>query len=214
MNYAVLGTGTVGRTIASRLVDLGHPVRMGSRRADHPDARAWADAAGPLASVGTFADAAAWGEVVVNCTAGAASLAALHAAGARNLAGKVLIDIANPLDFSRGFPPTLSVTNDDSLGEQIQRAFPEARVVKTLNTLNARLMVDPGRLPGPHDVFLSGDDPTAKAQVAELLRAFGWASIVDLGGIDTARGTEAWLLLWVRLYGALGTADFNLRLVR
>lgn len=213
MKIAVLGTGMVGKAIGTKLAALGHEVRMGSRTADNEAAAAWAAGAG--ASHGTFADAAAFGEAVFNCASGAHTMDALRAAGEQNLAGKVLVDIANPLDFSQGFPPTLSVSNTDSLGEQVQRAFPAARVVKTLNTMNCNLMVDPSLLPGEHAVFLSGDDATAKGAVDGWLREwFGWRQVVDLGDISTARGTEAWLLLWVRLYGALGTPQFNVRIVR
>jgi hypothetical protein len=213
MRIAVLGTGTVGRTIASKLVTLENAVRMGSRTPENPSAAAWVAATGPGASQGTFADAATWGEAVWNCTSGRASIDALAAAGAEALEGKVLVDLSNPLDFSRGFPPTLSVCNDDSLAERIQRAFPAAKVVKTLNTCNAALMVDPARLPGDHAVFLSGDDAGAKATVEGWLRAFGWRQVIDLGDLSTARGTEMWLPLWVRLYGKLGHADFNLSIV-
>jgi len=152
---------------------------------------------------------------VLNCTAGMASLDALGAAGEEHLADKLLIDVANSLDFSGGMPPSLSVMGDDSLGEQIQRAFPEARVVKALNTMNAQVMVDPGRVPGDHDAFICGDDEDAKRQVRELLGSFGWedGSIVDLGDITAARGTEAYVLLWLRLYGAFGTGDLNVKVV-
>jgi predicted dinucleotide-binding enzyme len=216
MKVAVLGTGTVGKTIATKLVSLGHEVTMGSRTADNEDATAWVSDAGGGAGQGTFADAAAAGELIVNCTAGAASLDALRAAGEQNLAGKVLIDVANPLDFSQGMPPTLSVTNTDSLAEQIQRAFPDAKVVKSLNTINTGVMVDPGRVPGEHDVFLCGDDEDAKGEVRELLHSFGWPedAVVDLGDLSAARGTEAYLLLWLRLMGTLETADFNIKVVR
>ena len=216
MKIAVLGTGMVGNTIASKLVALGHEVRMGARDAGNDKARAWAGGAGAGASHGTFADAAAFGELVFNCTAGAGSLAALEQAGAANLRGKVLVDLANPLDFSKGMPPSLFVSNTDSLGEQIQRAFPETRVVKTLNTINCEVMVDPARVAGAeHDVFVSGNDAGAKGQVTEILRGwFGWKHVTDLGDITTARGTEAYLLLWIRLWGATGTPDFNVRIVR
>ncbi|MCX4242388.1 NADPH-dependent F420 reductase [Paraliomyxa miuraensis] len=215
MKIAVLGTGTVGQQIGSKLVALGHEVMMGSRTAGGDKATAWAQQAGKGASEGTFAEAAAFGEQVWNCTAGGASLQALQAAGAQNLAGKILVDLSNPLDFSKGFPPTLSVCNDDSLGEQIQRAFPEAKVVKTLNTMANPIMVDPGFVPGDHEVIVSGNDAQAKAEVTRLLtEQFGWRSVIDLGDITTARGTEAWLLLWTRLYAALGNADFNLHLQR
>jgi 8-hydroxy-5-deazaflavin:NADPH oxidoreductase len=216
MRVGVLGTGMVGKTLASKLAQLGHEVTMGSRSADNQEAFAWAGDAGEGAAHGTFADAAAHGELVLNCTAGTASLEALRAAGDANLSDKLLIDVANPLDFSGGFPPTLSVMGSDSLGEQIQRALPEARVVKALNTMSCEVMVDPARVPGDHDVFVCGDDEDAKAQVGELLQSFGWpeGSIVDLGDISAARGMEAYVLLWVRLYGALGTGDVNVKVVR
>ena len=163
-------------------------------------------------SVGTFADAAAGADVVVNATNGAGSLAALAAAGAENLAGKVLMDIANPLDFSHGFPPSLNPVNTDSLGEQIQRAFPEARVVKTLNTMTASVMVDPASVAGgDHSVFVSGNDAAAKETVAGLLKDFGHRDIIDLGDITTARGAEMILPIWLRVWGALGTGAFNFK---
>ncbi|KOU69096.1 NADP oxidoreductase [Streptomyces sp. MMG1533] len=222
MRYAVLGTGIVGRTIAAKLTSLGHEVVIGTRSPQVTLARTEPDAMGnpPFASwhtdhpdvvVKSFAEAAAFGETVVNTTAGAATGDVLHAAGSANLAGKVLIDIANPMDVSAGMPPTLNPVNTDSLGEQIQRSFPDARVVKTLNTMNCRVMVEPGRVAGAHNVFVSGEDDGAKKQVTELLVSFGWpeGDVIDLGGIETARGAEMLLVLWVRLYGALGHADFN-----
>ena len=200
MNVGVLGTGIVGKTIATKLRELGHEVLIGSRSAG--------DDAVP------FADAAAHGELVFNCTAGTVSLEALGAAGAENLSGKVLVDVANALDFSKGRPPTLSVCNNDSVAEQIQRAFPEARVVKALNTMNAAIMVDPASIPGEHDVFVCGNDDGAKAQVSELLQSFGWPAdrIIDLGDISAARGTEMYLPLWLRLMGAVGP-QFNIKVV-
>jgi 8-hydroxy-5-deazaflavin:NADPH oxidoreductase len=213
MRIAVLGTGVVGRTIATKLIQLGHEVTMGSRSADSEGLGKWLGEVGEGATGGTFADAGAGAELVFNCTAGEASLDALAAAGAGNLAGKVMVDVANPLDFSQGMPPTLTVCNDDSLGERIQAAFPQARVVKALNTVNAQVMTDPGRLPGAHNVFVCGNDAEAKATVRELLQAFGWPreSIVDLGEIGAARGSEMYLPLWLRLMGALGTAEFNIQ---
>jgi predicted dinucleotide-binding enzyme len=211
MHIGVLGTGIVGRTLAQALVDHGHEVRMGSRAAGNEKAVAWADESGPLASEGSFADAAAFGELAFNATAGSASLEALDAAGAEQLAGKVLIDVANPLDFSQGMPPTLTVCNDDSLAEQIQRAHPEVRVVKALNTLTAALMVAPELVPGQHTVFICGDDDDAKEQATVLLEDLGWpaSSILDLGDITAARGMEMYLPLWLRLYAAKGTALLN-----
>lgn len=216
MRHAVLGTGMVGTTIATKLVERGHEVRMGSRDARSEKASAWAKKAGARASHGSFADAAAFGEVVWNCTKGDGSLAALKEAGAASLKGKLLLDVSNPLDFSKGMPPSLFVSNTDSLGEQIQRAFPEAKVVKTLNTLNCMLMVDPGKLAGgDHDVFVCGNDAGAKERATAILKGdFGWKRVIDLGDVSQSRGTEAWLALWIRLYGVLGTGDFNLKIVR
>ena len=215
MKIGVLGSGMVGNSIGGKLVALGHEVKMGSRTANNEKAAAWVASAGKNASQGTFADAAAFGELVFNCTSGAGTLAALEQAGQASLAGKILIDISNPLDFSKGFPPTLSVCNSDSLGEQVQKALPATKVVKTLNTMNTQIMVDPARVPGDHDVFMCGDDGEAKATVAKILREwFGWKHVIDLGGIAQARGTEMFLPLWVRLYGALQTPDFNIHVVR
>lgn len=222
MRYAVLGTGIVGRTLAAKLAALGHETLIGTRDIRATLARAEPDAMGnpPFAEWHTahadvppvtYAEAASHAQTVVNATSGAASLAALAAAGADNLAGKVLIDVANPLDASAGMPPTLDPVNTDSLGERIQRAFPDVKVVKTLNTMNCRIMVDPSRVPGEHHVFVSGDDAGAKEQVAELLVSFGWppSAVLDLGDITTARGAEMLLPMWLRLYGALGHVDFN-----
>ncbi len=215
MQFGVLGTGIVGQTIASKLVSLGHTVKMGSRQPHNEKAIAWVNTAGSLASHGTFADAAHFGEIVVNATNGTISLEALHMAGADNLANKVLIDIANPLDYSAGMPPTLSVVNSDSLGEQLQRAFPDAHVVKTLNTMNTELMVNPGIVPGSHNVFVGGNDQQAKARVIELLESFGWpkADILDLGDISSARGTEMYLPISLRLWGMVGSSHFNIKVV-
>jgi 8-hydroxy-5-deazaflavin:NADPH oxidoreductase len=211
MRIGVLGTGVVGRTLGSALVECGHDVRMGSRSAGNELAVAWVAEAGDRASEGTFADAAGFGELVINATLGAASLAALDAAGAEQLAGKVLVDVSNPLDFSAGMPPTLTVCNDDSAGERIQRAFPDVHVVKTLNTITAAAMVQPDLVPGRHTIFVCGDDAGAKAQVGELLQAFGWPAewILDLGDITAARGMEMYLALWLRLHGATGNPILN-----
>lgn len=217
MKIAVLGTGMVGTTIASKLIALDHEVTLASRTADNGKARAWLDkVASPRAHTATFADAAAKAELVFNCTAGVASLEALNLAGAANLAGKILVDVSNPLDFSRGMPPTLSICNDSSLGEQIQAAFPRTRVVKTLNTVNASIMVEPSQVPGAHVMFIAGDDAEAKQQVERMVLRewFGWREIIDLGGIASARGTEMYLPLWLRMWGALGTANFNIAIMR
>jgi 8-hydroxy-5-deazaflavin:NADPH oxidoreductase len=227
MKITVLGTGMVGRALAGRLAELGHDVVIGTRdvgetlgRTD-PDAMGnppygeWQQAHQAVRLV-PFAEAGGHADLIVNATNGGGSLAALKAVGAADLAGKVIIDVANPLDFSMGRPPILSVCNTDSLGEQIQRAYPEARVVKTLNTMNAYVMVDPVRVPGRHDVFVAGDDQTAKETVKSLLGEFGWrdAQIIDLGGIRAARGTEMYLPLWLSLWGAVGSGDFNIAIAR
>jgi predicted dinucleotide-binding enzyme len=227
MRCAVLGTGVVGRTLAARLASLGHEVLIGTRdpeatlaRTDHdaygnPPYREW-QAQHPQVRLMPFAGAAAFGGIVVNATEGGAALRVLEAAGAENLAGKVLIDVANPLDFSAGMPPSLSPVGTDSLGEQIQRAFPDAKVVKSLNTVNCHVMVDPSRVPGEHDVFVSGDDADAKKSVTELLISFGWPErrIIDLGDITTARGAEMLLPMWLCLWGTIGHADFNFHIQR
>jgi predicted dinucleotide-binding enzyme len=212
VKVAVLGTGMVGHALAGKLVSLGHEVTMGSRQAGNEKALAWAEQAGSSAGAGTFADAAAFGDLVVNATHGGASFIALQSAGAQNLAGKVLIDVANPLDASDGFPPILTVCNTDSLAEQIQRGFPDTRVVKTLNTMNAEVMVNPGSVPDHHVVFVSGNDREAKTTVVDLLRSFGWPAedILDLGDITSARGAEMYVPLWLRLFGTLGSGAFNI----
>lgn len=213
MNIAVLGSGIVGQTIGSKLVQLGHSVMMGSRDAANPTATTWAKKEGQHASFGTFANAASFGEILFNCTLGAASLAALSHAGAENLAGKILVDMANPLDYTSK-PWTLTVCNTDSLGEQIQRAFPAARVVKTLNTVNCNIMVDPGKLPETTDVFVSGNDIEAKGAVIAILRDwFGWKSVIDLGDITTARGVEMYDLLRQSLRNWTSSHRFNIKVV-
>lgn len=215
MKIGVLGTGMVGNAISTKLVQLGHQVRMGSRTADNPKASDWVKANGAKASHGTFADSAAYGEILFNCTAGTASLEALTLAGANNLRGKILIDIANPLDFSKGIPPTLSVCNTDSLGEQIQLAFPETKVVKTLNTVNCNVMVKPSLVPGDHDMFICGNDSAAKARVTDILKNwFGWKSVFDLGDITGARAMEMFLPIWLRLMMKFQTPSFNVKIVK
>ncbi|HET6146809.1 MAG TPA: NAD(P)-binding domain-containing protein [Polyangia bacterium] len=215
MKIGVLGTGIVGTTIASKLVQLGNDVKMGSRGAGNEKAVAWTRSNGARASEGSYADAAAFGELLFNCTSGTGSLPALQAAGAANLGGKVLVDVSNPLDFSKGMPPSLSVCNTDSLAEQLQRAFPSIKVVKALNTMTAAIMVNPGLIKDEHDVFLCGNDAGAKGQVSELLTGgFGWQHVIDLGDLTAARGLEMALPLWLRLYGALQSPMFNFHIAR
>lgn len=214
MKIGILGTGIVGETIGAKLVALGHDVKISGRAPVNEKASAWVNRVGGKASYGTFADAAAFGELVFHCTKGDGAVAAVRAARA-GLAGKILVDVTNPLDFSAGFPPTLFVSGSDSLGERIQREVPEAKVVKTLNTVNCDVMVDPARLGADSDVFVSGNDAEAKAVVSGFLREqLGWRDVTDLGDITTARGTESYLLLWIRLMGTLKSADFNIKLVR
>jgi 8-hydroxy-5-deazaflavin:NADPH oxidoreductase len=215
MRIGLLGTGVVGKTIATKLVQLGHDVTMGSRQAGNENAVAWASANGDHAHAGTMADAAEFGRVVINATRGSGALEALEAAGSPNLEGKVVIDISNSLDHTGGFPPMLLVANTDSLGEQIQRAFPAARVVKTLNTVTADVMVNPGIVAGGHTIFVSGNDAEAKQIAVTLLRSFGWSDddIMDLGDITTARGPEMYVALWLRVLAKLGTPHFSIRVV-
>jgi predicted dinucleotide-binding enzyme len=227
MRIGILGTGIVGRTLSTGFAAKGHDVVIGTRDVDALMARTDSDQMGnpPFAvwhadhaniGVATFADAAAHGELLINATLGDASVDALTAAGAPNLDGKVLIDTSNPLDFSRGFPPSLFVGNTDSLAEQIQRAFPQVKVVKALSTMTAAVMVDPGTVGGgDHTLFVCGNDETAKSEVIGLLReAFGWRDILDLGDLANARATEAYLMLWTRMMGPVGTHMFNVKVVR
>jgi 8-hydroxy-5-deazaflavin:NADPH oxidoreductase len=227
MKIAVLGTGVVGQTVGGKLAELGHEVTFGTRDPEETRGRTEPGQFGnpgfgtwlaTQSSVGlaTFTEATHGADLVVNATNGQGALAALNAAGADNLAGKVLLDITNALDFSAGFPPSLFVGNTDSLAEQIQRTFPDAKVVKTLNTVNAYVMVEPRKLAdGDHTIFLSGDDADAKATVTELLRSFGWTDVLDLGDLSSARGTEAYVTLWVRMMMALGNnGQFNVKVVR
>jgi predicted dinucleotide-binding enzyme len=227
MKIAILGTGVVGRTLAGKLAELRHDVVIGTRDTASTLTPTGSDTRGSLSfadwqqdhaavRLASFADAAAHGELVVNATAGAASLAALNAVGADALAGKVIVDVSNALDFSHGMPPTLSVANTDSVAEQIQRAYPAARVVKALNTVSSMVMIDPGHIPGKHVVFVAGDEEEAKATVRSLLGEFGWAAdtIIDLGGVRFARGPEMYIQLWLSLWGAIGTPDFNIAVHR
>jgi predicted dinucleotide-binding enzyme len=226
MNIGILGTGTVGQTLAVRLVELGHDVVIGTRDVAATLARTQPDPMGnppfgvwqqshTQVGLATLIEAAAHGELVLNATNGLGALNALHEAGAANLAGKPLVDVSNPLDFSRGFPPSLFVKDTDSLGEQIQRAFPAAYVVKALNTVTARVMVAPQSVAnGDHTMFVCGNDDGAKATIVALLRSFGWSDIIDLGDITGARAMEMVLPVWLRLMGVLQTPMFNVKVVR
>jgi len=213
-NIAILGTGMVGDAIGTKLVSLGHKVMMGSRTTNNEKAVAWATRNGILADSGTFSDAATFGDIIFNCTLGQISLEALQLAGRENLQGKILIDVANPLDFSKGMPPSLTICNTDSLGEVIQRQFTDVKVVKALNTMNCQLMVNPGLLKDPGELFICGNDADAKTEVGSLLRSFGWKKTFDLGDISAARGMEQILPIWVRIMGTLGTPMFNFSIVQ
>jgi predicted dinucleotide-binding enzyme len=224
MKIGMIGSGSVGQTLGAGLAALGHEVTIGIRapsaaemekpRQNAETLAAWAARTG--ARVAGFAEAAGGADMVFNATRGDASLAALGAAGAANLTGKVLVDVANPLDFSKGMPPFLipALSGPTSLGEEIQKAFPEARVVKAFNTIAAAVMVDPGKIPGEHDLFLAGNDAGAKDAVAEIARGFGWTRIVDLGDIVGARASEALLPFWVRQWMTGGTPLVNIRVAR
>ena len=215
MKIGVLGTGSVGTTLGSGLAAAGHSVRMGARDANNEKARQWAAAAGSGASAGSFADAAGFGEIVFNAVSGAGALEAVRAAGRDNLRGKVLVDVTNPLDFSKGMPPTLfTASAGDSLGERVQKELPETKVVKSLNTINANVMLDPRRVGGDSDVFVAGNDADAKKMVTGLLKTFGWSSVVDLGEISAARAMEAYVLFWLQLFQAQKTPEFNIKIVR
>ena len=212
MKFGILGTGMVGKTIATKLISLGHEVKLGARDAANAGAREWVLANGPKASQGTFADAAAFGEINVVATAGETALEVIKSAG-DGANHKPMIDISNPLDFSKGMPPTLSICNTDSLGELLQRTFPQVQFVKTLNTMAHVVMVNPSLAPSG-DVFVSGNDDGAKAKVIDVLKSFGWSAPLDLGDISTARGTEMLLPVWLRLWGKLSKAEFNFKVVR
>lgn len=217
MKIGVMGTGTVGDTIGSKLVSLGHQVMMGSRTRENEKAAAFVTKNGSNASSGNFADTAAFGEMLINCTRGDGTLPALEMAGAQNLNGKILIDISNPLDFSKGMPPVLSICNDYSLAEQVQQQYPDLKVVKALNTMWCGIMVNPGMIGnGDHHTFISGNNADAKNKVRQLLESFGWKpeNVLDLGDISTARGTEMYLPLWLRIWGATKNGAFNIRIVQ
>jgi 8-hydroxy-5-deazaflavin:NADPH oxidoreductase len=217
VKIAILGTGTVGATLGTKLVQQKQEVMMGSRSANSEGATKWRQSVGAHGQIGTFAEAAAFGEMIFDCTNGANALDALRLAGTENLRHKILVQVGNPLDFSKGMPPSLTVCNTDSLGEQTQREFPETRVVKALNTVNCEVMINPARIPGDHALPICGNDAAAKEEVAgKLCEWFGWkpSNIVDIGDISGARGTEMYLPLWLRLWGAIGSPVFNIQLVR
>jgi 8-hydroxy-5-deazaflavin:NADPH oxidoreductase len=227
MKVAVLGTGSVGQTIANRLSGLGHSVVIGTRNVAESKLRKAADAFGnpaigewieknPSVKLVTFSEAAALGEIIFNCTKGVYGIEALTLAGKENLTGKIIVDISNPLDFSKGMPPTLTISNDNSLGEEIQKLFSNSKVVKALNTMWCGLMVNPAMINGgDHSTFVCGNDQDAKTEVKKILKSFGWSdkNILDLGDITNARGTEMYLPLWVRIFGVTQNGAFNIKIV-
>jgi 8-hydroxy-5-deazaflavin:NADPH oxidoreductase len=212
MRIAVLGTGIVGRTLGAGLARVGHEVVLATRDPDATRARQeWVGVELPLVR---YAEAGEGAEVVVNATSGSGSLAALQAVGAEALIGKVVLDLSNPLDHSHGFPPSLFVVNTDSLAEQLQRAFPQVRVVKAFNTMSVSVMVDPSVAGGESTVFVAGNDPDARATVAALAADLGWQDVLDLGDLTAARALEMYLPLWLRLFRTVGTLMLNIKVVR
>ncbi len=212
----ILGTGMVGKTIGAKLIQLGYEVKMGSRSASNAAAAEWAAGNGKNASAGTFADAAAFGELIFNCSKGEVALEIIKMAGTENFKNKVIIDISNPLDFSKGMPPSLlpQYSNTNSLGEEIQKLLPEAHVVKTLNIVNCEVMVDAARSGGEPTMFMSGNDAGAKTEVKKILEQFGWKDILDLGDISTARATEMLLPIWLRTWMATGNGYIAFKIIR
>jgi len=212
----ILGTGMVGNTIGNKLIQLGYEVKMGSRTADNEKALNWVKSNGSKASNGTFTDAVLFGSIVFNCIKGEHTLNVFNRAGIENFNGKIIIDITNPLDFSKGMPPTLipGLTNTNSLGEEIQRLLPDARVVKTLNVVNCEVMVDAGKCGGSATMFLAGNDGDAKKVVKDILIQFGWNDIIDLGNITHARSTEMMLPIWLSIYGATQNGYIAFKIVR
>ena len=216
MRIGILGTGMVGATLGTKLAALGHEVKIGSRETDNAAGAAWVKRAGRGASQGRFTDAAEFGEMVFVCLRGDVALPVLKSVGANKLKGKVVVDVSNPLDLSKGapFPLLADLVNTTSLGEETQKLLPQSSVVKTLNPVNCEVMVNPGLAKGESNLFISGNDAAAKSRVMEVLRSFGWNDIIDLGDITTARGTEMLMPIWMRLYGLFGTPHFNFRIVR
>lgn len=213
MKIGILGSGMVGQTLARALAKVGNEVMIGTRS---PAKLAELVAQSPRLRVGSFAESAAFGELVFNASKGDASLEVVKSAGAANLKGKILVDVANPLDFSQGMPPTLFVGNSDSLAETIQRALPDSKVVKAFNTMAAAMMVEPQSLAdGNHSLFICGNDSGSKTRVAALAAEwFGWSDVIDVGDLTGARATEALLPLWIRLFGKFGTGNIQFKVVR
>ncbi len=213
---AVFGTGMVGNTIGSKLIQLGYQVIMGSRTAANEKAAEWVNASGANALQGTFADAAKFSEIIFNCTKGEMAIEVMRQAGVENLAGKIIIDVSNPLDFSNGMPPTLipSLANTNSLGEEIQKLLPLAHVVKTLNIVNCEVMVDAAKCGGDATMFIAGNNIEAKKEVEKILQQFKWKDIIDLGNIKHSRSTEMMLPVWLSVYSATKNGNIGFKIVR
>lgn len=213
MKIGILGTGDVGQALGIGFANLGHEVKMGSRDPNQEKVKAWVNKAGSKASAGTFAEAAAYGELAVLCTIWTGAENAIRLAGPDHLAGKVVIDTTNPLDFSAGIPPKLSVGHTDSAGEHIQRWLPNSRVVKAFNIVGSAHMFKPEFPGGPPDMFICGDDDQAKVTVTDLLQAFGW-SVIDIGGIECARYLEPLAMVWIRHFFRVNSVNHAFKLLR
>jgi len=213
MRVGVLGSGQVGQRLAAGFRGRGHEVMIGSRDPAKPELVRWLSGEGAGIEAGTFAAAAAHGELVVLAVLGNAAEQAIAEAGPENFSGKVVIDAMNPLDFSGGFPPKLSIAGQDSLGERVQRALPDARVVKAFNTIGSAYFVDPNFTEGDPTMLIAGDDEDAKRAVADVLADFGWSQTVDIGGIEGSRELEAICIAWVKIGGARGAWDHGFKLL-
>jgi 8-hydroxy-5-deazaflavin:NADPH oxidoreductase len=212
----ILGTGQVANTISNALIQLGYEVKMSSRTANNEKATGWAKSNGRMASNGTFTDAALFGQIIFNCTKGEHTLDVFNMAGISNFNNKIIIDVSNPLDFSKGMPPTLipSLANTNSLGEEIQKLLPDAKVVKTLNIVNCEVMVRASKCGGQATMFLAGNDSDAKKEVSNLLNQFGWDDLIDLGSIVHARSTEMMFPIWLSIYMATQNGYLAFKVIR
>ncbi len=200
MKVGILGSGIVGQVLGKGFASLGHDVKMGSREPGSDAIKQWIAGVGGRAAAGTVAEAAAFGEVAVLATRWDGTENAIRLAGPQNLAGKVVIDVTNPLAFAPNAPPRLALGHTTSAGEQVQRWLPEARVVKAFNSVGNPHMFRPQFPGGPPDLFICGNDAAAKQTVTEISKAFGWPSVIDIGGIDGARLLEPLAMLWI-VYG-------------
>jgi predicted dinucleotide-binding enzyme len=223
MKIGIIGSGVVAQTLGSKLVGQGHDVVLGTRDPNKLDdkknlgatLREWQAQTENRAKIVTFKEAAAHGELLVNATSGQVSIDALKLAAADKVGDKILIDVSNELDFSKGMPPAVLASQEHCMAERIQAAFPNLKVVKSLNTINALVMVDPRSVGGgDHTVFVSGNDAGAKAKVTELLKSFGWSDVLDLGDVSSARAPEMYMAMWLRLWGATGSGQVNIKVVR